>query len=82
MPKERRDSIKRQPINMDTEKAIRLISYLEELTRLRVKAVKSIDSYQKILWLKDVPKNSKYCFTRAWGPNEEIDSDIWILIKN
>jgi len=63
------------------DKSIRLLKYLEEITRLRSKTVRDIDSYHKVLWLKDIPRDSKYCFTRAWGPVDEIDSDIWIQIK-
>jgi len=66
---------------MDNDKAIRLINYLEELTRLRTKIVKTIDSYHKVMWVNEIPQNLKYCFTRAWGPAEEIDPDIWIQIK-
>ncbi|MCK5345389.1 MAG: AAA family ATPase, partial [Candidatus Heimdallarchaeota archaeon] len=65
----------------ENDKPIRLLNYLEELTRLRTKTVKDIDSYHKVLWLKEIPQDSKYCFTRAWGSTDDIDSDIWVQIK-
>ena len=34
-----------------------------------------------MLWIKDVPEQNE-CFTQAWGPNEDFDSDIWIEVKN
>lgn len=63
------------------DRAGRLISYLTELERIKLKVVRNIDDYQNVLWLSDIPKNSEYCFTRAWGENEEYDEDIWIEIK-
>jgi len=65
----------------ENDKSLRLLDYLEELTRLRTKTVKDIDSYHKILWLNEIPHSPNHCFTRAWGPMEDIDSDIWIQIK-
>ncbi len=63
------------------DKAGRLISYLTELEQIKLKVVRDVDDYQNVLWLSDIPKNSEYCFTRAWGENEEYDEDIWIEIK-
>ena len=34
-----------------------------------------------MLWIKDIPEQNE-CFTQAWGPNEDFDSDIWIEVKN
>lgn len=65
----------------NNDKAIRLIDYLTELTRLRTKIIRDINEYQNVLWLHEIPRNQKYCFTQAWGPNEEYDQDIWIEIK-
>ena len=66
---------------MDKDKSIRLLNYLEELTRLRIRTVKDVDSYHKVLWLYQIPQNSRNCFTRAWGSVEDIDSDIWLQVK-
>ena len=63
------------------DKAIRLINYLTELEHMKLKVVRNIDDYQNVLWLSDISKDSEYCFTRAWGKNEEYDEDIWIEIK-
>ena len=65
----------------NNDKAIRLIDYLTELARLRTKIIRDINEYQNVLWLHEIPRNQKYCFTQAWGPNEEYDQDIWIEIK-
>ncbi len=65
----------------EKNKAIRLIEYLGELAKLRSKIVRDIGAYQKILWLHEIPKEQKYCYTRVWGIEDDIDEDIWIEIK-
>jgi len=54
-------------------KAIRLIDYLTELALLRSKIVRDISAYQSVLWLHEIPQELEYCFTQAWGTNEEFD---------
>jgi len=63
-------------------KAIRLIDYLTELALLRSKIVRDISAYQNILWLHEIPQELEYCYTQAWGTNEEFDENIWIEVKN
>jgi hypothetical protein len=63
------------------DKAGRLLTYLTELERIKTKVVRSVDDYQNILWLSDIPRDSDYCFTQAWGRNEEYDNDTWIEIR-
>ncbi len=62
-------------------KAIRLIDYLTELALLRSKVVRDISAYQSVLWLHEIPQELEYCFTQAWGTNEEFDENIWIEVK-
>lgn len=63
------------------DKAGRLLTYLTELERIKSKVVRSVDDYQNVLWLSDIPVDSEYCFTQAWGKNEEYDNDTWIEIR-
>ncbi len=67
--------------NNTQDKSIRLLNYLAEITRLRSTSIKDIQAYNKILWLNEIPLNSKGCFTRAWGTSDDFDSDIWIEIQ-
>lgn len=62
------------------DKAIRLIDYLTELTRLRSKIIREIRKYQSVLWIDEIPRESNYCFTQAWGAkaNEEFDAGILV----
>ena len=70
------------------DRAMRLIGYLTELARIRLRTVREIEDYQSIsdygsvLWLADIPHVNRYCYTRAWGADEEHDDpDIWIEIQ-
>jgi hypothetical protein len=69
---------------MNTErrnKAIRLLEYLRELAKLRAKTVRDIDTYHRVLWVHDIPKEPQFCYTKAWGIEDEVDEDIWIEIR-
>ena len=77
-----------QSLDKTRDRAIRLIDYLKELARIRSKTVRDIEDYQSIsdydsiLWLADIPHVVRYCYTRAWGANEEHeDPDIWIEVQ-
>ena len=65
----------------DRGKAIKLLSYLIELARIRSKITREVNDYKSVFFLNEIPANSKNCFTRAWGPNEEYNQDVWIEIK-
>jgi len=67
--------------NKNTEKIIRLVEYLTALARINAKIVRTLDEYRKTLWIHDIPNEPKYCFTQAWGQEEDQDTDIWIEIK-
>ena len=64
----------------EKSKVIRLVDYLTRLASLRAKVIRDLSEYQNVLWIKDVPRQ-KECFTRAWGGDEDFDSDIWIEIQ-
>ena len=64
-----------------SDKIIRLVEYLTALAKINAKIVRSFDDYRKILWIHNIPKEPKYCFTQAWGQEYEHGSDIWIEIK-
>jgi len=71
--------------NLNSEaknKALRLLKYLTELTRIRSPIVRDIGEYNHIIWIFEIPKDMDHCYTRAWGENKEYDSeDIWIEIS-
>ncbi len=63
------------------DKTRRLLDYLTHLARLRYRVIYNIESYTNVLWLHEIPREEKLCFTQAWGPSEEHDSSIWIEIS-
>lgn len=63
------------------DRAVQLFTFLKELTRLRVKTIRSSDHYEKVIWLHDIPEEPEsYCITRDRSETEER-SDIWIRVK-
>jgi hypothetical protein len=65
----------------NTDKIIRLVEYHTALARINAKIVRTLDDYRKVLWIHDIPHEPKYCFTQAWGQEEEQDTSVWIEIK-
>ncbi len=67
--------------NPESHKALRLVDYLLRLATLRSKLIRSIDEYEKVLWLSSIPLEQG-CFTKAWGRDEEYEPDVWLEVKN
>lgn len=64
------------------DKAVRLLDYLLRLASLRSKIIRDVSEYEiKPLWLSTVPQQRE-CFTRAWGNDEEHESDEWLEVQN
>jgi hypothetical protein len=63
------------------DKIIRLVEYLTALARINTKIIRTLEDYRKILWIHNIPHETKYCFTQAWGKEDEHDSDVWIEVK-
>ncbi|MCK5642482.1 MAG: hypothetical protein KAJ19_16870 [Gammaproteobacteria bacterium] len=64
-----------------SDKIIRLVEYLTTLARINTKIVRTLDDYRKILWVYNIPREPKHCFTQAWGQKDELDGDVWIEVK-
>lgn len=67
-------------MRVEKSKVIRLVDYLTRLALLRTKIIRDVSEYQNVLWIKDIPRQ-KGCFTQAWGPDEDSDSDVWIEVQ-
>lgn len=63
------------------DKIARLVEYLITLAKINTRIVRTLEDYRKVLWVSSIPKEPKYCFTQAWGKQEERDRDIWIEIR-
>lgn len=62
------------------DRSIRLFTFLRALTELRIKVVRTLDSYEKVLWLSDIPRE-RGCFCAAWNATDgEEKSNVWLEI--
>jgi very-short-patch-repair endonuclease len=59
-----------------------LFMFLKEFTELRMRAVRSFEQYEDILWLSDIPQEDE-CECAAWhlGRDRGNRSDIWLEIQ-
>ncbi len=62
-------------------KAIRLVEFLSRIAQLRTKLVRDLSDYTRVFWIDDIPKNNRACFTRAWGADDHVESDVWIEVQ-
>ena len=69
-----------KPGDLIRDRAIRLFTYLRELTQLRSKVIRTLDNYDNVLWFSEIP-HEKECFTPAWGIAREGAEEIWLEIK-
>ena len=64
----------------EKDKIFRLIEFLARVVSLRTKVIRDVKDYQKVIWLKDIPRE-KGCFCQIWE-NKEGDPDIWLEVRN
>ncbi|HDZ21635.1 hypothetical protein LCGC14_0315750 [marine sediment metagenome] len=70
-----------EPTKPQEGKVFRLIEYLKRLASLRYTLVRDIDTYEKVLWVSDIPRENG-CFAQAWGRDEDCDPAIWAEVQN
>lgn len=62
------------------DKSKKLFSYLKELVQLRSGIIRGIDTYESVMWLSNIPRESE-CFAQVWGVPRESKEDVWIEIR-
>lgn len=63
------------------DRAIRLFTFLRELSELRTKMIRTSGEYETVLWFNKIPRE-KECYCIAWQPiDDEEHSEIWVEIK-
>jgi len=62
------------------DRSIRLFTYLKELSELKTKVVRSIEQYEDVLWLSDIP-HERGCFCAAWQTTDEEEPELWVRVK-
>lgn len=67
--------------SLNVQKVSRLLQYLLKLASLRAKLVRTIDAYEDVLWVSDVP-HDRLCFTQAWGRDTDHDPDVWLEVQH
>jgi hypothetical protein len=73
----------RQPRELDpkTDKASRLFRFLKELVELRGRAVRTLDRYDSVLWLHEVPQHP-LCRRIDWSAGtQEETSEVWLEVE-
>lgn len=63
------------------DRAIRLFTFLREITELRSKTTRTCDQYEKVLWFDEIPREPG-CHCIAWRMNQDQEeSDVWVEIN-
>ena len=61
-------------------RAIGLFRYLKELSVLRSRTVRSLDAYDSVVWLSDIPREPG-CYSASWfAPESDEHADEWLLV--
>ncbi|HAG49870.1 MAG: hypothetical protein A2X87_04120 [Deltaproteobacteria bacterium GWC2_42_51] len=66
--------------NVLRNRAIRLFTYLKELTELRTKVVRNLDHYDELIWFSDIPIE-RGCFCSAWRQPFDYEPELWLRIE-
>jgi hypothetical protein len=61
------------------EKAVRLFTYLKEVTQLRVAVVRDHSNYESVLWFHEIPRE-RGCYSIAWDDDKE-ESGLWLEVE-
>jgi very-short-patch-repair endonuclease len=65
----------------DREKAIALFTFLKEFVRLGTQIVRSLNQYEKVLWIDSIPHEPE-CYCQAWEKAEgEETVGPWIEVR-
>ena len=62
------------------DKAVRLFTYLKELTELRTDVRRNCDDYDQVVWWAEIPRE-KECYCAAWDLGREAAYDDWLRVE-
>jgi len=68
------------PEDVVRARAVRLFTYLKELTELRSDVKRSCDEYDQVVWWTEIPRE-KECYCAAWHIGREAAYDDWIRVE-
>ena len=66
--------------SLERDRAIRLFTFLKELSELRTKIIRTLDQYEEVIWLDEIPKANE-CYCIAWIEDSPPQSDVWVEIN-
>lgn len=62
------------------DRAVRLFTYLKELTELRSEVKRSCDEYDQVVWWTEIPKENE-CYCAAWDIGREPAYQDWLRVE-
>jgi len=62
------------------DRAVRLFTFLRELALLKTQVVRDLSTYEKVLWLKDIPEH-KGCFSILNSSSDGSDESVWLEVR-
>lgn len=62
------------------DKAVRLFTYLKELTELRSDVRRNCDEYEQVVWWAEIPRE-KECYCAAWDLGRDAAYDDWLRLE-
>jgi very-short-patch-repair endonuclease len=62
------------------DKAVRLFTYLKELTELRSDVRRNCDEYDQVVWWAEIPRE-KECYCAAWDLGRDAPYDDWLRVE-
>ena len=61
-------------------RAVRLFTYLKELTELRSEVKRNCDDYDQVVWWAEIPRE-KECYCAVWDLGRDAAYDDWLRIE-
>ena len=62
------------------DKAVRLFTYLKELTELRTDVRRNCDDYDQVVWWAEIPRE-KECYCAAWDLGRDAPYEDWLRVE-
>jgi len=67
-------------VSLERDRAVRLFTFLKELSELRTKIIRTLDQYEEVIWFDEIPKSNE-CYCIAWIEDSSPQADIWVEIN-
>ena len=68
-------------INVIRDRSVRLFTFLRQLAEMRAKAIRTVDKYDQVIWLSNIPRDNRHCDCVAWTLESGTLKDCWLWVK-